>query len=181
VTSRRRNHAGERGIGGAAPGLHEPVTVIAMKAISSQEVRGIFERGEFPVAFEEFVILLSFLAFPNALLSLWMIAVIVILVHGTNDRGGVNQRRSGRTRVPEEPVVPTGAANHEFRNALAEKALAKGKIIYPLGRPLAVRAKSKIPDLGGPIGAVEIKGLANIHIPAASGHQKGIELASDAR
>jgi len=47
VTSRRRKPRWREGIG-AAPGLHEPVTVIAMKAISSQEVRGIFERGEFP-------------------------------------------------------------------------------------------------------------------------------------
>ena len=167
------------GIGGAAPGLHEPVAIIAVKAVGAQEVRGVFECREFPVAFEELVIFLSFLAFPNALFALWMIAVIVILVHGGDDRGGVNQRRSGRTREPEEPVVPTRSANHEFRNALAEKALAKGKIIDPLGGPLAVRAKSEITDLGGPIGAIEIQRLANIHIPAAAGHQKGIELASD--
>jgi len=79
-----------------------------------------------------------------------MIAVIVILVHGTNDRGGVNQRRSGRTRVPEEPVVPTGAAIHEFRNALAEKALAKGKNNLPIGKAAGGSCEEQDPGPGGP-------------------------------
>src|SRR5208283_1046372 len=102
-------------------------------------------------------------------------------MHGADDCGGVNQRGSGRAGKPQEPVVPTGAANDEFRNAILEEALAKSKIVDPLSGPLAIRAKSEIPDLGGPVGAVEVQRLANIHIPAAAGHQERIELASDSR
>src|SRR5271157_3362729 len=78
-------------IGGAASGLHKPVTVIAVKAAGPQNMRGVFERGEFPVAFEELVVFLSFFALPNARLAVRMIAIVMILVHGANDRGCIDK------------------------------------------------------------------------------------------
>ena len=140
---------------------------------------GVIERAKPAMTVEQGVILLSFFAFPDAFFSFGVIPIIVILVYGTDDRRGVNQAGARLPGEPEQPIVPTGPADHKLGNLLMEKTLAEDEVINPLRGPLAVRVDCQFSNFVLPARALEMEWLANIHIPATAGKQKWSRLAGD--
>src|ERR1051325_353322 len=160
-------------------GLNQPVAIVGMQTVSAQDVGGIFKSAKLAVAIEETIVFLGFLAFPNALFPIGMVAIVVILVNGTNRRRDVDQQGSRGARVPQEPIVPAGPSDDELRDALVEEAFAEDEIINPLGGAPAIGAQRQIADSRTPFGLSKIEGFMDINIPAAASHQKGRSLMCD--
>ena len=80
--------------------LYQPMTVISMQPIPSQNIGGVLERAESLVPLEQPIVLLRFLAFPHALFPLRVIAVIMILVNRKNYLRGIYHGCAGSSRKP---------------------------------------------------------------------------------
>ena len=80
--------------------LNQPVTIVAVKAIRLEKMRGVFQGTKFPAAVQQLVILLGFLALPNTLFAVGVIAIIMILVNSANNWRGINH---GSARIAREP------------------------------------------------------------------------------
>src|SRR5690242_4695560 len=101
-----------------------------------------------------------------------MIGVIVVLMNRANITGKVHDSGARRKGKPDQPVVPTGAADNEFRDFLIIKTSRKNKIINPLRRTLAVGLKSKVSNCVFPAFSLKIQGRLNIRVPAAAREKK---------
>jgi uncharacterized membrane protein YccF (DUF307 family) len=97
--------------------------VVTLQTTITEDVGGIGKRCEFSLV--QLVVLLRFLAVPHSLCTCWMIAVVVILMHGKDILRRVDYGNFYRKGIPKQPVIPARPANHKFRNLLVIQALGK--------------------------------------------------------
>src|ERR1019366_8151537 len=145
--------------------------IVRAQSSGSKPVRRVFHGGEAASALEQRVILLGFLALPDAGGAIGMIGIIVVLVHGLDDGGGIHHARAGMSRVPDQPVVPAGTPDHEWRSILIVKSAREYKVINPLRRTLMVCFECLAPDRYFPVRGVKIHGRGDVGIPALPRHQ----------
>lgn len=139
-----------------ALGRSEPPRVIMSELSGTQDVRGVFQRTVLTPIFQQSIILLSFLALPDALFSFGMIGIVVILMDRANVSGKVHDRNFRIYCKPEEPGVPAGTADDKLGNLMVIKAPGKDEIIHPLWRPSAIGLEGKPPNRLFPGGLREV-------------------------
>src|SRR5690349_12367225 len=76
-----------------------------------------------------------------------MVAVIVILVHGHDDGGGVHDGLAGVQRLPDEPVIPKDAENKR-RQVRPEEAPSKDEVVDPFGGAATATAEGQVAEAG---------------------------------
>jgi len=114
----------------------------------------------------------GFDAAPDAGFALGVVAVIVVLVDGEDDGGGVHHGLAGGEDFPDEPVVPVGTADGEGREVRAIEAAGEGEVVDPIGGPGLTGASGEVAEFGLPGGALEGPGAMNIDVGALANHEE---------
>jgi len=73
---------------------------------------------------------------------------------------------------PDEPVVPAGAADDEFRNFPVVETLEENEVVDPLWGPLPVGLNTEMANRVFPTCTMEIQGHLGVDAPAAPSEQK---------
>ena len=146
--------------------------MIRAQAARLQNVDRAFQRAELAAILQEAVVLLRLFALPDAAFALRVVGVIVVLVNGVNVTGKVHDGGAGGKRVPDQPVVPAGAADNEARSFLIIEPFREDEVVDPLRRTLAVGLESEVANRFFPAFALKVQGHAYIHVPAAASKKK---------
>src|ERR1700749_2428804 len=105
-----------------APIRSEVSARIGALGIAIENVGGVVDRVEMPLAAGILVVGTSLLVVPNALRTLGVVAVVVILMDGQDLPGGICHIDAQFARVINEPVIPPDAADDEWGHVGVEAA-----------------------------------------------------------
>src|SRR5260370_272331 len=126
--------------------MNKPPSVILAQAGLLQGERCIPKSAEFSAAFQKPVVFLSFLAFPNPLFTVGMVAVIMVLVHGAHCGRRVHDRDASLQGIPKQPGIPSRAADDKSGDFLIVQAFVEHEIVDPLMRPLVTCFNCALPE-----------------------------------
>jgi len=148
----------------------EPVEIVFRHAGMGQAIGSVFDGGETRIGFCEFMVAASVFVIPDAFDAFGVIAVIVILMDGTDEFGDVDDGSTKGVRFADEPVVPPDAADDEGRNFFVEASREK-EVIDVVVEALDTLAFCEGDNLFLPIGFCEVERFGDVRVPAAADHE----------
>src|SRR6266436_3606277 len=149
-----------------------PMIIVRTKAFRLKPVRRVFHSCKTASTIEQRVILLRFFSLPDTSRAVRMVGIIMVLMYSLDDSRSIHNARAGLTRMPHQPVVPAGTANHERRRILIVKAARKGEKVDPLRWALVIRFEGKTPHRRLPVRGVEVHRRSDIGVPTLTRHQE---------
>src|SRR5579872_3218136 len=113
--------------------------IVRAEAFPRKSMRRVFHSCKAAPAVEQRIISLRLFSLPHTRFAIGMVRIIMILVHDLDDGRGIHNAGAGMPRMPHQPVVPTGTADHKWRRIFIVKAAREDKIVDPLRRSLVIR------------------------------------------
>src|ERR1700674_3482959 len=103
----------------------------------------------------------------------------MILMNSDNAARSIDHGNARMERLPNEPVIPTNAADHKCRYLLIVQVSCKTEIINPPAISLVVCFARELANFISPSRAGEINWLHNLSVPPPAYHQKRVVRAID--
>src|SRR5216683_138612 len=100
-----------------------------------------------------------------------MIIVAVVLVDGDDLARNVNDIRAQLARLPDKPVIPPNASDDKRRN-LQVKTTPESKVIDGVRPAPDPASQCQLAKTIGGAGLLEMNGLRDVYIPAATDHEE---------